>query len=80
MVKNEEIFRRTQEQHLDFIALLHAILLELVLDLLVPGLALLLLRAHSATHLGDLLKTKRTILRNVSLTEKKREGIEDVRF
>lgn len=43
---------RTQEKHLDLIALLHAVALELVLNLLVPGLALLLLRAHPATH-GD---------------------------
>jgi hypothetical protein len=53
--------RRTQKQHLDLIALLHAIPLKLVLDLLVPDLALLLLRAHAATHLGGLLKEKITI-------------------
>jgi hypothetical protein len=38
---------------------LHAIPLELVLNLLVPGLALLLLRAHSATHLGDSSKARK---------------------
>ena len=42
----------TKEQHLDLIALHHLVALELVLNLLVPLLALLLLCAHSATHDG----------------------------
>ena len=43
----------TEQQHLDLIALHHLVALELVLDLLVPLLALLLLCAHSATHRGE---------------------------
>jgi hypothetical protein len=42
----------TEEQHLDLVALHHLVALELVLNLLVPLLALLLLCAHSATHDG----------------------------
>ena len=42
----------TQQKHLDLIALHQLVLLELVLNLLVAGLALLLLRAHSTTHFG----------------------------
>ena len=41
---------RTEEQHLDFTALIQFIALELVLNLLIPGLPLLLLGAHTATH------------------------------
>lgn len=41
----------TQKKHLDLVALHHFIPFQLVLDLLIPGLALLLLRAHTATHL-----------------------------
>jgi hypothetical protein len=41
----------TEQEHLDFVALKHFIPLQLVLNLLVPGLALLLLGAHTATHL-----------------------------
>lgn len=43
----------TQKKHLDLVALHHLIPLQLILDLLVAGLALLLLRAHSATHLVE---------------------------
>jgi hypothetical protein len=42
----------TEQEHLDLVALHHLVALELVLNLLVPLLALLLLCAHSATH-GD---------------------------
>lgn len=42
----------TEEQHFDLVALHHLVALELVLNLLVPLLALLLLCAHSATHDG----------------------------
>ena len=42
---------RTEKQHLDLIALLHAIPLQLVLNLVVAGLALLILCAHSTAHL-----------------------------
>ena len=41
----------TEKQHLDLIALEHFVALQLVLDLLVPRLPLLLLCAHTATHL-----------------------------
>lgn len=43
----------TQKKHLDLVALHHLIPLQLILNLLITGLALLLLRAHSATHLGE---------------------------
>lgn len=43
----------TQQEHLDLVALHHLVPLQLVLDLLVTGLALLLLGTHSATHRGD---------------------------
>ena len=43
----------TQKQHLDLVALHHLVPLELILNLLVPGLALLVLGRHSATHVGD---------------------------
>lgn len=42
--------KHTEQQHLDLVSLHHLVALELVLDLLVTGLALLLLCAHSATH------------------------------
>ena len=42
----------TQQEHLDFVSLHHLVALELVLNLLVAGLALLVLGAHSATHFG----------------------------
>jgi hypothetical protein len=45
----------TEQKHLDLIALKHFVPLQLVLDLLIPGLALLLLGAHTATHLDSLL-------------------------
>jgi hypothetical protein len=40
----------TEQEHLDLVALHHLVALELVLNLLIPLLALLLLCAHSATH------------------------------
>lgn len=40
----------TEEQHLDLTALGHFVAFELILDLLIPGLPLLLLGAHTATH------------------------------
>lgn len=43
----------TEQQHLDFVALHHLVALELVLDFLIPLLALLFLCAHSATHDGE---------------------------
>lgn len=42
----------TQQEHLDFVSLHHLVALELVLNLLVAGLALLVLGTHSATHFG----------------------------
>jgi hypothetical protein len=63
---NPKTSRPTQKQHFDLVALLHAIPLQLVLNLLVPGLALLILRAHSATHLGD-LSQRRTMAESVWL-------------
>ena len=42
----------TEQQHLDLIPLQHFVLLQLILYLLIPLLALLLLCAHAATHLG----------------------------
>ena len=53
----------TEQQHLDLVALHHLVALELVLDLLVAGLALLLLRAHSATHLVGLCGCLIAVLR-----------------
>lgn len=53
----ESGLHRTQKEHLNLIALHQLILLELVLNLLVAGLALLLLRAHSATHCDGSLLT-----------------------
>lgn len=44
--------RRTQQEHFDLIALGHLVALQLILDLLIPLLSLLLLRAHSTTHYG----------------------------
>jgi hypothetical protein len=44
--------RHTEQQHLDLASLRHAILLQLVLNLLVSLLALLVLGAHTTTHLG----------------------------
>lgn len=41
----------TQEEHLDLVALQHFVSLELILNFLVPHLPLLLLCAHTATHL-----------------------------
>lgn len=40
----------TQEKHLDFVPRHQAILLKLIFDLLIAGLTLLLLCAHSTTH------------------------------
>jgi hypothetical protein len=52
----EEVSRvLTEKKHLDLIPLHHFISLQLVLDLLVPGLALLLFCAHTTTHLAGLL-------------------------
>lgn len=48
------LIRLTQKQHFDLVALHHSVATELILNLLVTGPALLLLCAHSATHLGDL--------------------------
>lgn len=45
----------TKKKHLDFISLQHLVPLQLVLNLLVPRLSLLLLSAHTATHLDRLL-------------------------
>jgi hypothetical protein len=45
----------TEKKHLDLVPLHHFISLQLVFYLLVPGLALLLFCAHTATHLADLL-------------------------
>jgi len=42
--------RRTEQEHLDLVSLHHAILLQLVLNLLVPLLALLIFGAHTTTH------------------------------
>lgn len=57
------MWKRTQEQHLDLIALHHLVPLKLVLNLLVAGLALLLLSAHSATHLDDVEALAALLLR-----------------
>jgi len=46
---------RTQEKHLDLVALQHLVSLQLVLDLLIAELPLLLLGAHATTHLGRVL-------------------------
>lgn len=40
----------TQKEHLDLVPLQHLVTLELVLNLLVAGLALLVLSTHTATH------------------------------
>ena len=40
----------TKQQHLDLVPLHHLVALQLVLNLVVSGLAIPLLRAHSATH------------------------------
>jgi hypothetical protein len=45
----------TEKKHLDLISLHHFISLQLVFNLLVPGLALFLLCAHTAAHLAGLL-------------------------
>lgn len=42
--------QRTEQEHLDLVSLHHAILLQLVLNLLVPLLALLVFGAHTTTH------------------------------
>lgn len=42
----------TQQEHLNLISLHHLVALQLVLNLLVAGLALLVLSTHSATHFG----------------------------
>ena len=41
----------TEKKHLDLISLHHLVPLQLILNLLVPHLPLLLLCAHTATHL-----------------------------
>ena len=46
--------QRTQEKHLNLVALQHLVSLQLVFDLLIPGLAILLLLTNTATHLGGL--------------------------
>lgn len=46
--------RHTQKEHLDLISLHHLVALELILNLLVAGLALLVLSTHSTTHFGGL--------------------------
>lgn len=46
----EVIGKHTEQKHLDLVSLHHLVALELVLNLLIPGLALLLLCAHSAAH------------------------------
>jgi hypothetical protein len=42
----------TEKKHFDLVPLRHLISLQLILDLLIPGLALLLFCAHTTTHLG----------------------------
>jgi hypothetical protein len=44
--------QHTQKKHLDFIALHQFVALELVLDLIIPGLAILVFCAHSTTHIN----------------------------
>lgn len=55
--------RRTEQKHLDLITLQHLVALELVLNLLVPLLALLLFCAHSTTHGDDGRGRFRMVLR-----------------
>jgi hypothetical protein len=45
----------TEKKHLNLISLHHLISLQLVLDLLIPGLALLFFCAHTTTHFAGLL-------------------------
>lgn len=54
-VESEGEKTHTQQEHLDLVSLHHLVALELVLNLLVTGLALLVLSAHSATHFGGSL-------------------------
>lgn len=51
-IDSARVIELTEQEHLDLISLHHAILLELVLNLLISRLSLLLLCAHTATHLG----------------------------
>ena len=46
--------RLTKQKHLDLVALHHAVLLQLILNLLIALLPLLLLGAHTTTHFGGL--------------------------
>ena len=41
----------TEKKHLDLVALQHLVSLKLILNFLIPHLPLLLLCAHTATHL-----------------------------
>jgi hypothetical protein len=57
----------TQKKHLNLVSLHHLVPLQLVLNLFVTGLALLLLGAHSTTHLDGyrLLRNSRKMSSNV---------------
>lgn len=43
----------TKKEHLDLISLHHLVPFQLILNLLIPHLPLLLLCAHTATHLDE---------------------------
>ena len=45
----------TEQQHLDLIPLHHLVALQLILNLVVSGLAILLLCAHTTTHFDGVL-------------------------
>jgi hypothetical protein len=66
-------FTGTEKKHLDLVSLHHLIPLELVLNLLVPGLALLLLCAHSATHCDCSVAVASTMLNKCLNDEMKRD-------
>lgn len=59
----------TQQEHLDFVSLHHLVALKLVLNLLVAGLALLVLGTHSATHFGGrvvvMVLCKRRVVKSI---------------
>ena len=65
----------TEQEHFNFISLHHLIPLELVLNLLVAGLALLILGTHSTTHFGGFLKVGMDMGDDkVAMTGKVKEG------
>ena len=60
VIETKAKISQTQKKHLDLVPLHHLIPLQLILNLLVAGLALLILCAHSTTHLDGFMSNRET--------------------